>query len=171
MMCAPFCKLGGVGPSSLDSTPGAPGTMSRVMGTVSALFTLNTIGTCCDAASSIGIWTLTWPLLKKYSGALNAPICAKVLLKSVGSGRMPVLPAEAAKPVPKTSAMTPGESDPPTTGFRLFSVPPGASEGGGVWFSAMPPKSFAVAGCKELAVALSVTTICGVTPLGCQLAE
>ena len=84
MMCAPFCKLGGVGPSSLDSTPGAPGTMSSVMGTVSALFTLNTMGTCCDAASSIGIWTLTWPLLKKYSGALNAPICAKVLLKSVG---------------------------------------------------------------------------------------
>src|SRR5277367_6693490 len=64
-MCAPSCVLGGVGPSKADSTPGALGTISSVMGSVSALLTLSSMGSCCEATSSAGIWTLSWSPLKK----------------------------------------------------------------------------------------------------------
>src|SRR5580704_12878017 len=54
-MWAPFCVLGGVGPSKADSTPGAVGMISSVMGSVSAPLTLTSIGSCWGAVISTGI--------------------------------------------------------------------------------------------------------------------
>ena len=62
--------------------------------------------------------------------------------------------------------MVPGAKGAPTTGFRLLSVPPGTTVGGGVWFAAIPPYSLAVAGCKVPALALRVTTMFGVDGAG-----
>src|SRR6202050_1884246 len=75
LMWAPFWMLGCVGPSKYESTPGAFGTISSVMGSVRALLTLSTMGSCSEAVSSAGSWTLSWSPLKKNKGACASQTC------------------------------------------------------------------------------------------------